>query len=120
MDIFTEIYKLPQFLYVFTDRELILGGGGTYDKENRMPMDRLFYIWETIKSYYEEDNLSDEQKGEFADNVRKMMFWCAGEPINPEELEKIINGLSDEEKHEIEWQIDMYKLGREYYRDYRH
>lgn len=38
--------------------------------------------------------------------------------FNIDGLKRKINALSEEDKKEIEWQIDMYKRGQQYYSRY--
>lgn len=123
MDIVNEIDRLPQYYYMLKNGEIILGGNsGSYEEranEKRSSMDRLYSFWKEIKEYYEKDGekeiLSDEEKREYAQMVYKMMQHSEGRKIDREELSEKINKLSEEDKKEIEWQIDMYKRGRRYY-----
>ncbi|MCM1102235.1 MAG: hypothetical protein NC079_10745 [Clostridium sp.] len=126
MDILSEIVRLPQFYYALKSRDIILGGNtGGYDKralEYEYPIDRLYGYWKEIKEYYEKDGekeiLSCEDKKDYALIVHKIMELCDGRKMERNELEEKISILSDEDKKEIEWQIDMYERGRRYYGEY--
>lgn len=122
MDIVSEIDRLPQYYYVLKNSEIILGGNsGSYIEnanEHRSSMDRLYGFWERIKDYYEKETLSDNEKREYAQMVYKMMQHSEGRKFDRKELKEIINKLSEDDKEEIVWQIDMYKKGREYYSQY--
>ncbi len=75
-----------------------------------------------IREYYERDGekeiLSDKEKEEYAQMVRKMKLHSEGKKMNRDEIEEKVNSLSDENKKELEWQIDMYKRGQNYYSSY--
>lgn len=128
MDILSKIDRLPQYYYMLRNGEIILGGNtGSYDEEvikHRDSMDNLYYIWKEIKEYYEKDGeketLSVEEKEEYAKMVYKMMKHSEGRKTNREELKEMIEKLSEDDKKEIEWQIDMYERGRYYYSRYVH
>lgn len=98
MDIVNEIDRLPQYYYMLKNGEIILGGN--------------------TGNYYEKETLSDNEKREYAQMVYKMMQHSEGRKIDRKELKEIINKLSEDDKEEIAWQIDMYKKGREYYSQY--
>lgn len=122
MDIVNEIDRLPQYYYMLKNGEIILGGNtGNYDEkanEHRSSTGRLYRFWKEIKDYYERDGekeiLTVEEKREYAQMVYKMMKHSEGRKIERKELKEIIDKLSEEDKKEIEWQIDMYKRGRRY------
>lgn len=116
MDIYKEIINLPQFYYWMGDRYMIIGGHSTV--EAPASTDRLHFLWEQIKELYEKENLTDDEKKEYAQLVKKMMNFCEAGIVNREELRKKINSLSEREKKDVQWQVEMYKLGREYYREY--
>lgn len=131
MDIVSEIDRLPQYYYTLKKGEIVLGGNSghydtEYDKANdhRSSMDRLYSIWKEIKEYYERDGekeiLPDKEKGEFAQTVLKMRSHCEGKKMNRDEIGEKVNSLSEEDKKELEWQIDMYKRGQYYYTRYVH
>ena len=54
-----------------------------------------------MRIYCEKDNLSDGD-------------------LDTNELTHKISTLSDEDRKEIEWQIDMYERGQRYYGEYIH
>ena len=118
MDIFKEIYRLPHYLYVFDEREMIIGGQSS--PPNETPFNRIFGLWEDIKTLYQKCNLSDEEKILYAKHVQKMARWSARKTLSKSELEEKISSLNEKEQEDIKWQIEMYKLGRELYRDYVH
>lgn len=118
MNILDEIDRLPYYLYVFDDRHLVLGGQSV--PKNTMSFDRVYHLWEDIKTLYEKQTLSNDEKVQYAENVKKMADWNPENHLSREELKEIIDSLSDKEKGEIKWQIEMYKHGRELYRDYIH
>lgn len=118
MDIFSEINKLPYYLYVFDDRAMSLGGGSHPPGE--MPFDRIYDLWRDTELLYRKNNLSDEEKILYAKNVQKMGNWSMREKLSRSELKEKIDSLNDKERGDIVWQIEMYKLGREFYRDYVH
>lgn len=113
MDIFKEINTLPQYLYVFDEREMILGGQSA--KEATMPFYRLYHLWKQIKELYDKSDLTVEEKISYAKMVQKMARWSQSGTIPKSQLKEKINSLSEKEKEDIMWQIEMYKLGRKYY-----
>lgn len=116
MDIFKEIYRLPYYLYVFDEREMIIGGQSC--PPNETPFNRIFGLWKDIKTLYQKCDLSDEEKILYAKYVQKMARWSARKALSKSELEEKISSLNEKEQEDIKWQIEMYKLGRELYRDY--
>lgn len=90
MDIVNEIDRLPQYYYMLENSEIILGGNsGSYFEDansHRSSMDRLFSIWKEIREYYERDGekeiLSDKEKEEYAQMVRKMKLHSEGKKMN--------------------------------------
>ncbi len=118
MDIFKEIYRLPYYLYVFDERALILGGHSC--PPHMVRYDRVHGLWEEIETLYKSHKLSDEEKALYAKNVQKMASWCGQRDLNRIKVKEIMDSLNEKEQEDIKWQIDMYKLGRELYRDYVH
>ena len=118
MDVFAEVYRLPYYLYVFEERVMIIGGQTS--PPNEAPFNRVFGLWEDIKTLYQKGDLSDEEKVLYAKYVQKMARWSARKSLSKSELEEKISSLNKKEQEDIKWQIEMYKLGREFYRDYVH
>jgi len=82
-----------------------------------------------LKVYYEQDGdgekLSDEEKRAYAKAVDRMRIYCEKDnlsdgDLDTNELTHKISTLSDEDRKEIEWQIDMYERGQRYYGEYIH
>ena len=122
MNIYSEINGLPQLYYEW---KLVWGIlGSQYYNKKRDGIGSMFVIisiWKQLKAYYEQDGeherLSDDEKAEYAKNVDRMKIYCEKESLsdddfNRDELKELIDKLTDEDKKELEWQIDMYKRGR--------
>lgn len=125
MNIFNEIIKLPQYYYEW-NTGWDIWGREYYNKErNGVGTEEVIIdIWKKLKTYYEQDKdrgtLSNEEKREYAKAVDRMRIYCEKDALtkadfNIEKLKQKINTLSEEDKKEIEWQIDMYKRGQQYY-----
>lgn len=120
MDILKEISNLPQYNYEWSTGHAVLGGDFTGDGEIG-DKDVILGIWQQLKAYYEKDiseeSLSDDEKKEYAKAVKRMGMYCTGNLMNQEKLVSVLNALSEKDKKEIEWQVDMYKRGRRYYNE---
>lgn len=128
MNIYNEICSLPQYYYEW-ESGWVIWGSQYYNKkrEGIGSISVIISIWKQLKTYYEQDgeleSLSDNEKIEYAKAVERMRIYCEKESLsdddfNRDELVNQINTLSEKDKKEIEWQIDMYKRGRKYYSEY--
>ena len=121
MDIVKEISKLPQYEYEWSNGHAILGADLSGDGETGSK-DIILGIWQELKAYYEKDGvdktLSDDEKIAYAKAVKRMEVYCKGNITKPDKLISTLNALSDEDKKENEWQVDMYQRGRKYFEDY--
>ncbi|WP_313584965.1 hypothetical protein [Lacrimispora sp.] len=118
MDIWAELNKLPYYLYVFDERAMILGGHSSLP--HMVQYGRIHNLWEDIKALYKSHELSDEEKSLYARNVQKMARGCGQRDLTRIKIKEKVDSLNEKEKEDIKWQIEMYKLGREFYRDYVH
>ena len=120
MDLFGELDLLPYYYYEVGDKELILGGHNS-SPENRLSIETIEIIrntWDEIIKIYNRKNLNAGDKRRLGNLACKMADRCEGQNMSRDELENIINGLSESEKEELGSQIIMYKKCREFYRDY--
>lgn len=115
MDIFEKINKLPYYLYVFEERAMVLGGQSTPPSE--IPFDKIYALWKDIKMLYQKDDLSNEEKVLYAKNVQKMAKWSKRNTLTSDEIREKVCSLDETEQEDIKWQIEMYELGREMYRE---
>lgn len=130
MNIYDEICSLPQYYYEWKSGWGILGSQYYNKKRDGIgSISVIISIWKQLKAYYKQDSeqesLSDNEKAEYAKDVDRMRIYCEKESLtdddfNRDGLKEIIDKLSDEDKKELEWQIDMYKRGRYYYGRYVH
>lgn len=115
MDIFNKVNKLPYYLYVFDERQMILGGHSTQD--NKPYMDTVYQMWKQIKELYDKkEELSDGEKALYGKLVHRMAIYCEMGTSNRKELKEKIDSLTLEERKDMEWQIEMYEQGRKFYR----
>ncbi len=130
MDIFNEIIKLPQYYYQWKSGWGIWGREYYNKERNGVGAEAVIIeIWKELKVYYEQDGdgekLSDEEKRAYAKAVDRMRIYCEKDnlsdgDLDTNELTHKISTLSDEDRKEIEWQIDMYERGQRYYGEYIH
>lgn len=128
MDIYDEIIRLPQYYYQWKSGWGIWGRD-YYNKKGKDVGDHdiIISIWRQLKEYYEQDGdkeqLSDEEKEEYAKAVERMRIYCKKSDLTDEDfdmdgLKRKIDDLQEEDIKEIGWQIDMYERGRRYYGEY--
>lgn len=130
MDVYNEINRLSQFYYEWKSGWGIWGSQYFNKKRDGIgSISVIVFIWKQLKAYYEQDgkqkSLSDDEKIEYAKAVERMRKYCEKDALtdddfNRDELKERINKLSEEDKKELEWQIDMYKRGQYYYSRYVH
>lgn len=131
MDIYKEINNLPNFLYeYYDDNEIyhfaILGGhdcqiyepSNFCDESNRkLARDKK----SELEELYGHTALSDKDKTDLANMMIHIQNLCETRTAELSTLAKekqYIETLSDNEKAQIEKQIQMYKDCRCFYRDY--
>lgn len=131
MDIVKEILRLPNFGYVFWGRDdrfhtAILGGQSCMppDKcEYELNYDHIHCIHDEMTRIYAKENLGDDEKVRLARLMKKMMSACftrrASNFTHKEQID-YINGLTEEEREQIENQVQMYIDCRLFYQDYIH
>lgn len=128
MDIYNEINGLPQYYYEWKSDWGIWGSQYYNKKRDKIgSISVITSIWKQLKAYYEQDgdqeSLLDGEKIEYAKAVDRMRKYCEKEILSDDdfnrgELAYKIDTLSEKDKKEIAWQIDMYKRGQRYYSQY--
>lgn len=129
MDFIKDIYNksIPKFGYVIeTDNGksivVILGVSGV-EKLGKYPFeDRIYQINKKMHSIYQKKELSDNDKVQLVELMQEMNKFC--EPQNykilatPHEQEVFVNGLTENEKEQIENQLQMLIACRKFYHEF--
>lgn len=129
MDIYKEISKLPNFAYEFWGHDdryhsVILGGHSCLpaDKcEHQLCWEYIHGVLNDMLKVYSLEDLSVDDKIHLAKRMKKMMSACFTRIPGihtPEEQHEYIRHLTEDERRQIEEQIQMYKDCRIFYRDY--
>ena len=85
--------------------------------------DHINHIHNEMTRIYGKEHLVDEEKMQLAKLMKKMMtarFTRRASSFSPKEQSDYINGLTEEEREQIEKQVQMYIDCRHFYRDYVH
>lgn len=128
MDCIKELWdrNLPNFGYVIYRDDggqyvVILGGQSALKVENCCFLENICRRNEQMKHIYRQDNLSDSDKTELAKLMRKMFSLCDAREehlYTREEQATFIEKLTQNERSQLEMQIQMLKDCRNFYREY--
>ena len=129
MDIVKEILRLPNFGYVFWGHDnkyhiAVLGGQSCLPPEKydiRLSHEYIDHINRQMVNLYDKGELSDDEKVTLAKLMKKMMAACESRlPDNFTHAEQTdyLNGLTEDERSQIEHQVQMYLDCRIFYRDF--
>lgn len=128
MDCMKEIWdrSLPNFGYVIDKDDgglyvVVLGGQSIPKSEDSRFLEPICRRNEQMQKIYSQESLSDDDKKELAELMHKMFSICESRMeglYTREEQESFIDGLSDNERKQLEIQIQMLKDCRSFYHDY--
>lgn len=129
MDIVKEILRLPNFGYVFWGHDdryhtAILGGQSCLPPEKhdlKLSCEYINRINEKMVEIYDKGGLSDDEKTYLAELMNRMMNACDTRLPNNythKEQTDYLNALTEDERNQIEHQVQMYLDCRTFYRDY--
>ena len=125
MDIITEIYRLPNYLYAIDIPPywIILGGAGCKKAEqyDRIEIEILIKKHDEFLKIFSQETMSDEDKKTVALLAQTISSRCDTRLIQyytRNQQDEFIKQLPQSEKEKIEKQITLYKQAREFYRDY--
>lgn len=129
MDFIKDIFNksMPKFGYVIEMDNgiplvVILGVSGV-EKLGKSPFEnRIYPINQKMQSIYNKKDLSDNDKIQLVELMQEMNKFCEPQDYKvlatAYEQEAFVNGLSENEKKQIEYQLQMLKDCRKFYSEF--
>lgn len=129
MDFIKDIYNksIPKFGYVIEKDSgkplvVILGVSGV-EKIGKCPFgNRIYLINQKMQSIYNKKELSDNDKVQLVELMQEMNKFCEPQDYKvlatSHEQEVFVNGLNENEKKQIEFQLQMIKDCRIFYSEF--
>lgn len=126
-EIIKGINRLPNYLYLFCGDDgihrVILGGYSCRLQDEYTDLNYCERYFSEMQEKYERDNLTENEKIRIATCMHKIQSACDYRHSKLDSIkqqEEYLSNLDAEQLKEIYDQVQMYKVAREYYRDYIH